>query len=205
MDVAFSYRGSDSEFVDRICAVLRKRVRSIGLVFYTDASEERKKHVFLQEVYDDLRNADVLVVVASEKYFEKPDLETGANLYCPVELADAVRELHTSGTRTPQKTIVLRADTAGGMVRSSDLDGAIRKVLNDFNEIVEERQRNNDTAGVRGYEMEVFDAIFRYGKSETIINGFCSKVGASRLADRKESDDAIADRILKALGWASGS
>ena len=205
MDVAFSYRGSDSEFVGRICAVLRKRVPSIGLVFYTDTSEERRSHVFLREVYDDLRNADVLVVVASKTYFEKPDRETDANLYCPVELADAVRAFQILRTRTAQKTIVLRADTDGGKVSSQKLDEAIRRVLQQFNKIVAKRQRDNDTAGVRRYERKVFGDIFSDAESQTIINGFCSNVGSGLLADRTESDDAIAGRILKALGLGSGS
>ncbi len=204
MDVAFSYRGIDSEVVDRICGILRRQVPGIGLVFYTDTSEERRDRVFLQEVYDDLRDADVLVVVASEKYFEQPNLETGANLYCPVELADAVREFHISCRRPAEKTIVLRADTPGGRVGSQNLDPAVKKVLNEFNKIVEGRFRSEDRAGVRLYELKVYDEIFRYRVSDTVIDDFCSKVCGSLLSNSRESDEDLAKRIRSALGWERG-
>jgi hypothetical protein len=99
-DVAISYRWRDWEIVQPLVKALEQE----QVHFYIDRQDEdRRLHgedrgSRITELYGYLKRARVLVVVATNKYFEPPQLDPSRNCYCPVELADAVNA-HAEGLR----------------------------------------------------------------------------------------------------------
>lgn len=105
-DIALSYRSNDKAIAEAIVG----RFKALGriteenkprhLLVYHYAEDELLKlsddarESKITEIYDYLNTARVLIVIASDSYFETPDLEGKTNLYCPVELAEAICSTH---------------------------------------------------------------------------------------------------------------
>ncbi|RLS84177.1 MAG: TIR domain-containing protein, partial [Planctomycetota bacterium] len=98
-DVAISYRRDQKVFVDSLVRALE----ADNLNVYHDLEDTRifprpdkPQGSNLDEIYDHLRRARVLIVVPSESYFETPSLdgEKAVNFYCPVELAEAINSIY---------------------------------------------------------------------------------------------------------------
>ncbi len=105
-DIALSYRSNDKAIAEAIVG----RFKALGritekdmprrLLVYHYAEDELLKlgddvrESQVTKIYDFLNNARVLIVIASDSYFETPDLDGKTNLYCPVELAEAICSTH---------------------------------------------------------------------------------------------------------------
>ncbi|MFM7522273.1 MAG: hypothetical protein ACKO9B_17670, partial [Planctomycetota bacterium] len=148
-DVAISYRRKASaEFV----AALHAALSAAGLLSYYDleqrmeglapAVEGGQAANTLDGIYNTLRRARVLVVVPAEEYFATPKSDPTAadNIFCPVELAEAV----VAGTTCPAEDPYHRparhhfwvrpAATAGGSTHivPGDLPTKVHTVLGEM-------------------------------------------------------------------------
>jgi len=92
-DVAISVRGTDAETAEALLRALEAE----GISAYYYREDERLKlkegggESGLLEIYDYLDRAKCLVLVCTTDYFDLSDTEARkGNLYCPVELAEAV-------------------------------------------------------------------------------------------------------------------
>jgi formylglycine-generating enzyme required for sulfatase activity len=158
-DVAISYRRKASEpFV----AALHSALQQAGLHCYYDRERppEARGHVSdntLVRIYDTLRRARVLIVVPSVEYFATPtsDLTGADNIFCPVELADAV--LAGTVDRPPRPASRFfwvrpedEAPTAQTHVAVDQLQGRkgqIQRLLDDTNAQVIETRRDRGRSG----------------------------------------------------------
>ncbi|MEO0376309.1 MAG: hypothetical protein AAF329_17145, partial [Cyanobacteria bacterium P01_A01_bin.17] len=91
-DVAFSYKGNQSTYVE----IIERAIKKNGWSTYCyrskahEADQAGKRPESITQIYDRLYMARVLVIVLSEDYFQTPDWDGSRNLYCPVELVDAI-------------------------------------------------------------------------------------------------------------------
>lgn len=124
-DVAISYRSEQETLVKELAKGLQAR----GIHYYRYVEDDRLRLDRSQDgsritdIYDYLKHARILIVVASREYFETPDLEMKRNLYCPVELADAV------GANRPEHCLFWL--TVGGL-SAADLEKQVPQILNRY-------------------------------------------------------------------------
>lgn len=93
-DVALSYRSPQKDLAKDAVIDLKRAQPDILIYHYQDDARCRlsgkEEESRISEIYRYLKSSRVLIAIASKDYFEEPDLEKGKNLYCPVELADAI-------------------------------------------------------------------------------------------------------------------
>ena len=132
-DVAISYRRDQKEFVEKLVRALEDDKLNV----YHDLEDTRiyprpdkPQGSNLEEIYDHLRRARVLIVIPSKSYFDEPSLvgEKAVNFYCPVELAEAIE---TVVTESRPATRLLWVAPAGAVNREL-LGTRIKQVLEQY-------------------------------------------------------------------------
>lgn len=217
-DVAISYRSSERAIVQPLVDELKRR----QVLVYEYASDkelanadprEKPGGSRITDIYDYLRYARVLLIVPSKDYFEPPSLAGKKNLYCPVELAEAVlanagyseeerdRNGLMNARRLPARLLWI---THAGLKSANDVETGTRKVLETYLKKVtlprvKAAPAHRDASAISLREEESIRAAVG------CVNDFINDVGRNdKQMVRVDPGDAAAvaaaiDRIMAAL------
>ena len=206
-DVAISYRWSDWETVRPLVEALERA----NIHFYIDRQDEQRRlgkedrGSRIMEIYDYLKRARMLIVVASDEYFERPQLESSRNLYCPVELADAVNALAGYDSQERKQWAGLPPNRPDGnllWVMGAGFDGnglrdRIERVIEAYRMNVIQGRAGNPRDSKPQWESRETDAIHAADKER--VNRFVDRVvGQTDLRFDSQSADWVS-RIVGSI------
>ncbi len=206
-DVAISYRWSDWETVRPLVEALERA----NIHFYIDRQDEQRRlgqedrRSRIMEIYDYLKRARMLIVVASDEYFERPQLESSRNLYCPVELADAVNGLAGYDSQERNQWAGLPPNRPDGnllWVMGAGFDGnglrdRIERVIEAYRMNVIQGRAGNPRDSKPQWESRETDAIHAADKER--VNRFVDRVvGQTDLRFDSQSADWVS-RIVGSI------
>ncbi len=209
-DVAISYRSAQKETVAELVGALR-RERITHCYEYSgddlNALQQRPGGSMITDIYDYLKYAKILIVVASDEYFETADLDQRKNLYCPIELAEAV-QAH-SGYNPDERAQFKMTDRSRSPFRffwlavnlsANDIVDRVNAVLNSYFPNVSQRRAPE---GLRTQNLSLIDEReYRAMEScnENKLKSFLDGVGRdSKQIVRKDKDGLWVTEIVKRI------
>lgn len=212
--IALSYRGEQKELAKKIEGALRQQAWQV--VHYYEKRPDTDDPRNMVAMYDALKNARVLIVIAAQDYFTSPIAPDSIdkkpkktdNRYCPVELAEAVLALKENGGHRDASQLlwVIGQSGVAGFVRHKDLDTKVPQLLEEYVTQIHEGELASGWLKLSKLQQREVGAVINALKDEnkeTFRELVCGNLGKSvlRVAGENSECDAkrLVDRVRAAL------
>ena len=214
-DVAISYKSAQkTTVVDPLVQALKK----VGVEHVYEYSNDelyslnddyRKPDI--TEIYDYLKFAKILIVVASGEYFQSSDLDNQTNVYCPVELAEAITAHNAYSSDEKKRCSGIGDQRATGRVfwvgvemSQSQIEGALEDFLRSYQEnVTNVRTKKGQQTEIDIREIESINAaLVRSDRLSQFKNDY-GRSGKNQMVyfdpDETKWADDLSDRIRSVL------
>ncbi len=218
-DVAISYRSTEKVLAMKI----REALRLANLTVYEYADDARPDGTTpdggskITEIYDYLKFSRVFLSLPSKNYLKTPDLGKKENLYCPVELAEAILAAHGYSEHEQKRFHLSTKEvkrSAGrffwvigkqGFYTDSEIESRVPELLKEyFEKVTKPRKPDNPQTHLRTEirlreerSIEQCDVV----KMRDFLNeaGSAAKRSVRIDPDTGEGLDELVDRIQRSL------